>query len=271
MAYFDFDDKKIYYEEYGTGKPVIVLNGIMMSCVSWAEFIEPWSANNRLILMDMLDQGRSDHMADAFDQSLQVEVVASLIEHLKLECVALLGVSYGGEVALRFALEYQDKVDRLLLFNTTAATGEWLGDIGEAWNKASCDGDGYYLTTIPAIYSPSFYCEHNVWMNDRRKLLGPIFSDKTFIEAMIRLTNSAKNYDIRDRLKGIRVPTLIVSSQEDYLTPVAEQQFIHSQIKDSHYVIIPESGHASMYEQPTLFAALVLGFLNLNKTEFNIT
>ena len=62
MARFVFQDKSIYYEEHGTGKPIVVLNGIMMSTASWAEFVEPFSANNRLILLDMLDQGRSDRI-----------------------------------------------------------------------------------------------------------------------------------------------------------------------------------------------------------------
>lgn len=49
MANFMFGNKSIYYEEYGKGEPLILLNGIMMSCMSWAEFIEPFSAHNRLI------------------------------------------------------------------------------------------------------------------------------------------------------------------------------------------------------------------------------
>ncbi len=59
MANFMFGNKSIYYEEYGQGEPLILLNGIMMSCMSWAEFIEPFSVHNRLILVDFLDQGRS--------------------------------------------------------------------------------------------------------------------------------------------------------------------------------------------------------------------
>ena len=63
MADFVFHNgKRIHYEEYGQGKPLIILNGIMMSCASWAEFVEPFSENNRLILVDFLDQGKSDRM-----------------------------------------------------------------------------------------------------------------------------------------------------------------------------------------------------------------
>ena len=60
MASFCFEGRQVYYETYGQGKPLLLLNGIMMSCASWKEFIEPLSAINTLILVDMMDQGKTD-------------------------------------------------------------------------------------------------------------------------------------------------------------------------------------------------------------------
>ena len=271
MAHFDFQGKSIYYEEHGQGKPLLVLNGIMMSCKSWAEFVEPFSQNNRLILVDFLDQGRSGRMDSPFDQSIQAEVALALLDHLGIDKVCVLGISYGGEVPLRLAISHGERVERLLLFNTTARTGPWLGDIGDAWNLASGDADAYYLTTIPVIYSPQFYREKQDWMVKRREALRPVFGDPDFIQPMIRLTNSARNYDVTDRLGEIQAPTLIVSCQQDYLTPVEEQQLLHQRIPNSHYAVIPGCGHASMYAQPVLFAALALGFCNASKTEYHIS
>jgi pimeloyl-ACP methyl ester carboxylesterase len=189
---------------------------------------------------------------------------------LELKQVCLMGISYGGEVAQLFTTQYPEYVERLILFNTTARTGPWLGDIGDGWNLAAGDPNAYYLTTIPIIYSPKFYREKNAWMEERRKALRPVFSSPDFIQSMIRLTNSARNYDVVDRLDRITMPTLVVSCQEDYLTPMAEQDLICSKLPNCHRVILPGSGHASMYEQPLLFAALVLGFCNTDKTEFHI-
>lgn len=271
MAYFDFEGKNIYYERYGEGKPLLLLNGIMMSCVSWAEFVEPFSACNTLILVDFLDQGRSARMTgETYTHDIQVEVVHALLEHLGLKKVSIMGISYGSEIALQFALKYQEYTERLILFNTTAATGPWLGDIGDAWILAENDPDAYYLTTIPVIYSPSFYKEKNEWLNQRRELLRPVFSNKEFMAGMERLTNSSVGYDVSKELHHITVPTLVVSCQQDYLTPVEEQQDIVSQMPNAEYVIIPNCGHASMYEQPVLFTSLVLGFVNNIKMTFDI-
>lgn len=270
MAYFTFQNKSVYYEDHGAGRPIIVLNGIMMSTASWAEFVEPFSSTNRLILLDLLDQGQTEHMDGPFSQALQAELVLALLDHLGLDQVCLLGISYGGEVALRFAIDHGDRLDRLLLFNTTARTGPWLGDIGDAWNLAAHDPDAYYLTTIPVIYSPEFYRENNAWMTNRRAALRPVFGDPNFVEAMIRLTNSAADYDVSGRLSEITTPTMVVSCEKDYLTPMAEQRYLAEHIPESEYVIIPGCGHASMYENPVTFAALTLGFFNNPKKKFHI-
>ena len=67
------------------------------------------------------------------------------------------------------------------------------------------------------------------------------------------------------------MPTLVVSCEQDYLTPVEEQEFIVSKIPNSHHVVLPGCGHASMYEQPLLYSALVVGFCNVSKTEYKIS
>ena len=66
-----------------------------------------------------------------------------------------------------------------------------------------------------------------------------------------------------DRLGEITCPTMIISASEDVLVPPTEQILLHRHIKNSTYVTINGSGHASMYENPSAFSALVLGYVNL--------
>lgn len=271
MAYFKFKDKNIYYEEYGEGKPFIILNGIMMSTKSWDMFIEPFSQNNKLILLDFLDQGKSDKHKEKYSQDIQVEVLKELLNFLNIDKISMLGISYGGEVALNFATKYEDRLDRLVLFNTSYRTSPWLKDIGDAWNLSANDPMNYYLTTIPVIYSPKFYNENRTWMDNRKTLLTEnVFNNKDFMDSMVRLTKSAENHDLTEKLKDISTKTLIVSSENDYVTPKEEQQVLHGYMKNSEYIIIPESGHASMYEKPALFISLTLGFINASQLDINI-
>lgn len=274
MSLFEFKGKSIYYDIQGEGQPVLLLNGIMMSTASWNAFVPVLKPLVQLIRFDFLDQGQSAKMDDqpVYTQSLQVELIDALLAHLKLASVDIVGISYGGEVALQYAIAQPSKVRRLVLFNTCAYTTPWLSDIGKAWNLAAQTGDGpsYYYTAIPMIYSPHFYEKRLDWMRKREQILFPLFSNPTFTSAMIRLTNSAETHDVHSRLSSITCHTLIISSDQDYITPMSEQQKIVRELPNSHYVIIPETGHASMYERPALFSSLVLGFLVAPSHDYSI-
>lgn len=266
MAEFNFDGYKVHYETYGTaGEPIILLNGIMMSTASWKPFIEDFSRFNTLILVDFLDQGQSQRMDKPYDHSIQVKLLDELIERLWYDRVNIMGISYGGEIAIQYALAHPNRVRRLILSNTCGRTSPWLKKIGDGWNEVAKTGIGYayYLTTIPVIYSTAFFEEHAAWMEGREAYLTEYFSRKDVLEALIRLTDSSVTYDVVDRLHEITCPTLILSSSEDALVPPTEQQLLHEKIKGSVYLTLNGSGHASMYENPAAFAALVLGFTNL--------
>ena len=266
MAEFLFEGRKVHYEVHGDhGHPLMILNGIMMSTASWKNFIPDFSQNNICILVDFLDQGQSERMTESYDHSIQVRLLEALMQQLPYEKVSIMGISYGGEVAIQFALAYPHRVRRLILCNTCGRTSGWLKKIGDGWNEVAKLGSGYayYLTTIPVIYSTRFFEEKADWMENREAFLTEYFGREDVRQALIRLTDSSVSYNVVDRLHEITCPTLILSSSEDVLVPPTEQQLLHEKIPGSVYLTLNGSGHASMYENPAAFAALVLGFTNL--------
>ncbi len=264
MPYLTVKDRQIYYDVTGQGKPILLLNGIMMSTKSWDPFVPILSENNQLIRLDFFDQGQSDPLDFVYDQHIQVEVIESLLSHLKIQRISVVGISYGGEVAILFAQKHIDCVERLVLFNTTSYTSPWLLEIGKQWKSIgkTRDGQTYYQATIPVIYSPTFYENHLEWMKKRERYLIPIFSNPKFLDAMERLITSAESYDARGGLITMTCPTLIVSGDEDYLTPIENQKELKERIPNAEMIILPKVGHASMYEKPVLFVSLILGFVN---------
>lgn len=271
MAILNYNGKNIYYEVSGQGRPILLLNGIMMSTASWAFFKDPLTANNQLITLDFLDQGQSDKLEEGYKQEIQVDLIYALLQELNIDKINIVGISYGGEVALQYALKYGGTIDRLVLFNTTAKTNPWLRDIGRSWMLSADDPLNYYLTTIPIIYSPNFYNNNIKWMEDRKELLTKhVFNDKAFMASMDRLTLSAESYDIRDRLDEIENYTLIVGADHDFITPLNEQKLLNEGIKNSQLIILPDTGHGAMYERPLLFTSLILGFVNNTKLEYGI-
>ena len=273
MAEFIYQGKRVYYEVHGDhGQPLVILNGIMMSTASWKSFIPNFSRNNVAILLDFLDQGQSERLTEKYDHSLQVGVLEALLDLLPYEKYNIMGISYGGEIAIQYAVKRPDKIRSLVLANTCARTSDWLRKIGDGWNAVARTGDGeaYYLTTIPVIYSTGFYERESAWMDRREGVLIPYFSRTDVQQSLIRLTDSSRDYDYTDRVGGISCPTLIISCSEDGLVPPTEQILLHEKIKGSHYVTINGSGHASMYEDTASFTALVLGFTNLLDEQITI-
>jgi pimeloyl-ACP methyl ester carboxylesterase len=274
MSSFKFNDKNIFYQLDGDqDKPkMLILNGIMMSTKSWIPFMKNWLEHFQVLRVDFLDQGQSDKMDQNYTMQLQVELLNALLKALSIEKINVVGISYGGEVALSFACAYPDQVDRLILFNSSAYTNPLLKDIGRSWIKAGKTRDGslYYKTTIPIIYSASYYEKKLEWMKNREKVLKPIFSDAVFLDAMERLTYSAESFDVRDQLGDMDVETLIITAEEDFLTPKKEQEYVAKRLKNGHWVTIPGVGHASMYENPMIFTSLITGFLLVKNSQFNI-
>lgn len=269
MSRFTYLDKNIYYDVTGAGEPVLLLNGIMMSTKSWEPFKDTLSKHFSFIRVDFLDQGQSDSFESNYTQDVQVELVKALLEHLNINKVHLVGISYGGEIALQFAAKYVSMVDRLIVYNSVAYTTYTLQETGHIWNDFAKKRDtlSYYEATIPVIYSKDFNEKNKIWMENRKALLTQgAFADPVFLERMIRLTNSAETYDIRNELNKITMPVMIVGAEADYLTPLVHQRILTNNLPNARLVILPSVGHASMYEVPEVFTTILIGFL---KTDLN--
>lgn len=272
MPKIKINGRNIYYEIHGEGETVIFLNGIMMSTASWAPFINGNVFEGlRVILIDLVDQGRSDRADEPYTQDFHVETLRAFIEELDLGRVHLMGISYGGEVSMKFALKYQDKLKSLILSNTTSYTNHIMRDIEGSWDYAAGTHDGktFFKVTMPTIYSSKFYEENIGWLREREKAFSMALTDEWY-ERFRRAAKSASDLNITDELHKIEVSVLIIGSEFDTITPVRYQEEIHRRIKNSKMVVIKDSGHASMYEKPYEFALLLVGFLKTYNKEIKI-
>jgi len=274
MSTFTFENKEVFYTIDGTAeKTLVILNGIMMSHKSWEAFLPAWKNHFKVLRVDFLDQGLSQKMPDEpYTQATQVRMLKALFDHLNMHSLYMVGISYGGSVALQFAAKHSDYLAKLALFNAAASTSPWLRDIGRGWNKVARTGNGeaYYHVTIPYIYSPQFYTKNEAWMNARKEKLLPVFEDQNFLDAMTRLTNSAEGHDVTESLKDIHTPTIVIAADHDYLTPLYEQEKLVDHMPNATLNVFYECGHASMYEKPELFTSSILGFFLDETTQYDI-
>lgn len=272
MPYVNLSGKNVYYETHGDAtESLLILNGIMMSSASWQPFLESLKSHVKVVLVDFFDQGKSDYLDFEYTQDLQVELVESVVGALDLEQVTLLGISYGGEVAMQIASKRPKWLKKLILANTTSYTNPQLKAIGDSWIYAakSHDGKQFFKSTIPPIYSAGFYEKNLEWLTAREALFVKAF-DARWYDGFIRLVISAEAHDARDLVENISVPTLIIGADEDLITPVSCQQFLFDAIADARFVVIKSCGHASMYEKPIEFFTAVIGFMAMGNETFTI-
>jgi pimeloyl-ACP methyl ester carboxylesterase len=164
-------------------------------------------------------------------------------------------------VGLQLALKYPNLVDKMMVFNTSAYTNKSLQDIGRLWEKAagSYDADTYYNEFAPMLYSPEYYQTHHDAIYARKEMIRP-FVTKEYCDSIIRLSQSSVGFDIRDQLSKIHHPTLIVGSEVDYLTPLADQKYLSEHLPNSELIVIPNAGHGVIFEKVVLLTVLIVGW-----------
>lgn len=255
-------DPGIYYEVHGQGTPLVLLNGIMMNTLSWAEHVARLQDDYRLIVYDMRDQGQSSRLAPGYQIGLHAEDLKRLLDHLQIKKINICGLSYGGQVALIFSLKYPEMVDRLILANTSAHVDRYLLAMGQMWKRAAelYDGEAFFDLALIPIYSRSFYNSHYDWLSQRRQLFKDLLT-KEWFDGFIRLASSNEFYDVRGDISRITNQTLLIAAREDIITPYAQMLEMSRVIINSHIVCIPEAGHAAFLEKIGTFCTLLQGFI----------
>jgi 3-oxoadipate enol-lactonase len=270
MPKIQCQNKNIYYEIYGEGEPLLIVNGNMMSTASWLPFKEVLASKYKLVLFDMVDQGQSDKMAGEpfYTQDYHVETIRELIEKLNLGKIHLFGISYGGEVAIKFALAHEDMINSLILSNVPFKTTGLLRYIADRWRAVfkTYDGIAFYQEVNQMLYSEKFYDDNVAWLKEREQFFKKALPPEWY-DGMIRLLDSGDNYDPENELHKIKTRTLIIGGNADRMTPVKYQQQIAAKIKNSTLIIVDRAAHVLPYEKPHAFCAAILGFLAVYNKE----
>jgi esterase len=105
---------KLFFREYGNGKPIVILHGLFGSSDNWLTQAKLLSSEYKVYTVDLRNHGQSPH-DNEFTYQAMVEDLRELFEELSLSDVTLIGHSMGGKAAMNFALAYPSKVERLVV------------------------------------------------------------------------------------------------------------------------------------------------------------
>lgn len=165
--------------------------------------------------------------------------------------VVLLGNSFGGHVALDFALRYPSRVSGLVL---TGSAG--LLERSFTRGVPASPSPAFVRAKLEEVfYDPGFVTEDLVLdVHDYLR-------DRANARTMIAWARATRDDPMADRLAAIEAPTLLVWGEEDRITPPAVGEAFLAGLPDARLVTIPRCGHAPMLEAPAAFVAAVAGFL----------
>ena len=265
MAYASVNGVNLYYEEHGSGYPLVWSHEFAGDYRSWKPQVQFFTRRYRVITYNARGYPPSDvpESLDDYTQEQAVDDLQGLLEHLNIERAHIGGLSMGGNVALNFGLTYPEMARSLIV----AGTGSGSTDVepfrrnvnarADVMRAGGMEAMGDYLNSGTRVQllrkDPVGYEEFRQGFLEH----SPIGSASTFAGIQGR---RPPIFDLEDRMRALDVPTLIMTGDED--EPCIEPSvFMKRCIPRSGLVMMPQAGHAINLEDPDVFNRIVLDFL----------
>ena len=267
----EVDGTPINYVDVGSGDedPVVLVHGLGGQWQNWLENIPRLAQDRRVLALDLPGFGLTPEPSDG-----EISIpgygrcVDAFCEELGLGKVDMVGNSMGGFVAAEVAIQFPERVSRLVLVSAAGIT--------------SADSLQTPILTIGRLASA---IAMNTTAQDRQLAARPItrHASLALVARHPRLLKAdlayegffkgagkggfgaalraCLDYDFRDRLPDVKVPTLIVWGEKDAIIPVRDANEFERLISDSRKVVMKDTGHIPMAERPQAFNDVLVGFL----------
>lgn len=248
------DDKNIelYYEDFGSGQPIILIHGWPLSGKSW-EMQIPTLLNlgYRVITYDRRGFGKSAPTADHYDYDSLAKDLHELISQLDLQRVILFGFSMGGGEVVRYLTNYgSENVDKVALISSIIPVVKQRDDNPDGVPQEKLDTILESLKTERVTFLKSFHKDfYNYGLLSKSVTQEQLDYDWSIAScanpiATIKCAESWANTDFRPELGNVNVRTLIVHGDDDKVVPIdtAGKQAAQG-IANNEYVVIPGAPH----------------------------
>lgn len=237
------NNMEIYYEEYGAGKPLLLLHGFGGCSQNWHPFTAKLAEHYRLIVVDMRGHGYSTNPDNTFTHREAANDVFLLLEKLGIEHFSAMGMSSGGMVLLHMATSQPKRIDSMVVISTTTHFPDQARAI---MRRAS-------FNTMPKDVQEMY--------RECAKRGGEQ------IHQLITQFNALhKSYDdmnfTAQSLSTITARTLVVHGDRDNFFPVEIPVSIYRSIPNAALWIIPGGDHVPIYNSTVPFTTTALQFLD---------
>jgi pimeloyl-ACP methyl ester carboxylesterase len=256
------DDINLCYKVRGDGHPLLMITGFASAQNTLFTLARAFAKHYCVVTFDNRGIGGSDKPTGPYSISMMASDTIGLMDFLGIDRVHLLGGSMGGMVAQHMAIDHPQRVDKLILFSTSA-DGQWLLDLAETitpnWNRSRSDPastDLRKLIVAMALRTCNRPFNRLVFvaLAKLQARLGTLTGLAGQIEAMM-------THHVLDRLHLIQAPTLVLAGGEDRLIAPQSSEVLASRITGAKLVIIAGGSHIVAGEMGDQFKKQVLGFL----------
>jgi pimeloyl-ACP methyl ester carboxylesterase len=262
MPYTDAPGFRMYYEEHGSGFPLLLINGLGSDHLEWIHQIPAFEARFRVVVFDNRGTGWTDVPPGPYTTAQMGDDAASLLRSLGIPRSHVLGVSLGGMIAQEVALRHPDLVDGLVL-GCTGPGGELsLRPSPEAMAAFALakgeNPEAELRRMLPFLYTDACIRERPGEIEGfvRRRLDRP-----TPPEGYLAQLSAAVSHDASSRLEKIRARTLVITGDADRLVSWENSLRLAGRIPGATLVVVPGAPHRLFAETADAFNLEVLRFL----------
>jgi pimeloyl-ACP methyl ester carboxylesterase len=269
MGYATADDGvRLHYEETGAGSPVLFVHEFAGDHRSWEPQVRELGRRHRCVTYDARGYPPSDvpTAVERYSQARAVADAVAVLDHLGIERAHVVGLSMGGFCTLHLGLRHPERARSL----TVAGCGYGAQpELRERW-QVETEASAHLFEHEGAADTAELYMlgparvqlqrkDPRAWEESKRWLAehSSVGSALTLRGVQMRRPSL---YDLADELRRLRVPTLLVTGDEDegWLDP---NLMLKRTIPTAALAVLPQTGHACNLEEPALFNRLVLDFI----------
>ncbi len=264
MATIEANGIDIYYEEHGSGEPLLLIMGWGGNAATWNPQVEGLAKHFRVIAFDNRGVGRTSAPEGPYTTSQMACDVVGLLDGLGIPKAHVFGISMGGMVAQELAIEHPKRIDTLMLGCTTPGSGRAAGVAQLRKDIATFrDADGNQDLEWLSEFLRRLWTEEAL-TKSTAELQDFVLSLIRFPPTSHGLRHQAEavaTHDAYDRLGQIPHRTLVMTGDEDSLIDPKNSEILAKRIPDAELVVFEGLRHAFHLERPALANDAIINFI----------
>lgn len=239
---------ELYYETHGAGQPLVLISGLGYPLWQWHKMVPFLAEHFQVVTFDNRGVGQSDKPAGPYTAQMLAADTAGLLDALDIENAIIAGHSMGGFIAQAMALDFPQKVKKLILCSTNFGGPHHVPVTAEAM-KVLIDVTSDALTRLKnglVISTAPGWAEKNPEMIEawiQWRVANPIEPAPYQAQLAIGLGLMTEAAAFENKLLRLNVPTLILFGAHDKVVPPENTSLLAEKISGSKVVILPDAGH----------------------------